>query len=200
MKEEDIREIWKTGDHKGDASIGKEQIDKMINQGSQNVISKFIKTLKVEKWINFGVFLGAMIVTFSEQMWIAGWSMIVLNVLFFVYYKNLIERMDSKIVERDVLTYLEEIHRMMKRFIFHYNLTSFILILPAYLLAIFVGEYYKNEGSINFIEKINSHHFSFHIIAIVIALSFALLLIHLLYGRKAVKIKTTIQSLKEEEA
>lgn len=200
MEERDIRDIWKSGDQQQDAGLSEAEVDKIISQGPKNVIAKFIKTLRVEQWMNFIIFIGAMTILFIEQMWIAGWSMIVLNVLFFVYYKNLIERMDGEIVGNSVLDYLKTIHGHMKRFILHYKLASFVLILPAYVLAIYLGKYYKNDQQYDMISSLTQHELYFHVLALVLALVTALLLIHLLYGRKSVKINAMMKTLQEEES
>ncbi len=200
MKEQDIREIWKSGDMKIDTGYQKEQIEQIINRGPKNVISRFISTLRIEQRLNFVIFLGAMIIMFLEQMWFTGWAMIVLNVLFYVYYKNLIEKLNGKIVENNVLIYLQEVYNLMKRFILHYNLASFVLILPAYILSIYFVRYYKEGQGFDFLETMSNEKLITHAFVLAGALLAALLLIHLMYGRKAAKIKTLIDSLTEEES
>jgi hypothetical protein len=195
MEEQDIRKIWKSEDSNGEFNYSSQTIERILKQGPKNTISKFIKTLQIEQWLNLVIFITGTGVLFYHSHWTAGLILSAVNVLFFFYYKNLIDKLDQEYVDSNVIQYLHEVHKIMKRFIRHYNLASFILVIPGYFLALYiVGEDKFLNG------KPDMPFFFINGIGISLALIVALFLIHLLYGRKAVKIKSMIDSLSEEES
>ncbi len=198
MEEQDIREIWKSDDSAGDFNYSGKTIERILSQGPQNIVAKFVRTLKIEQHINWIAFTLLMAFFLYERFWFWSAAILALNVGFFFYYKRLIRRLDREYVDNEVIQYLHEVHRIILRFIRHYQIATLLVAVPGYLLGILLVEGFFSDTKppadllwgVGYV----------HLIGISVAIGAALLLIYLIYGRKAAKIREMINSLDSAEA
>lgn len=196
MKDLDIKDIWKGGNAADEKVYAKPEIDKMIRKGSISLVRRFIKTLRIELWINLTVLTALSIALFYSKQWVIGGGMMALNLVFFLYYKNLINKLKQEEIDSSVLEHLYAIQAIVKRFILHYKIATVVL------SVLIVGAVFYLEGS-EFYLKYTSNPKAFVIGlagGILVAIPFSLYMIHLLYGKKAKKLAHMICSLEKEEA
>ena len=195
MEEQDIREIWKSDDSTGEFNYSGQTIERILEQGPQNVVSRFVKTLKFEQHLNWIAFTLLMCFLFYEGLWT--WALVILglNVGFFFYYRVLIKKLDRGYVDNEVIRYLHEIHRIIQRFILHYK---FVGILVGLLVAVLV--IYASEPEAFMDRVYDPKSLLTMAIAFVFATALVFYLTYLMYGKKANSIKEMIRSLDSEEA
>lgn len=195
MKDLDIKDIWKQSDQSDQAAFADSQIEDMIRKGSDGIIHRFIKTLTVELWINLIVLtaLGFWLLFLKE--WVVGSIVMLINLLFYLYYRVLIRNLRTEKIDSTVLEYLYTVQKMVKRFLIHYRLTA--VILTPFVVAIvvymdtnrFYDMYFSNPKSI----VIGM------ICGLLLAVPVCFYFIHLMYGKKARKLALMIDSLEQEE-
>lgn len=196
MEEKDIKELWKKGDELNTENYSPETVEKIIQSQPKDLVSKFIKTLKIEFWINLITLSVLSIYMFYKSIWYAAISLSVANILIYLYYSKLIKNLSRSSIDIGVVQYLCIVYKIIKHFILHYKLAIWIVILPTYFLSIYLFSPNKS-----FFEKYSTS-FSFYliiIIGLVIAILLTYLIFHLFYGKKANKIKKMIETLKKEE-
>jgi hypothetical protein len=195
MEEKDIKELWKQGDELN-AGYSQEAIEKIIQLKPKDIVSKFIKTLKIEKVLNLIMFSLGSIYFLYEQKWIWAVVFFAVNLLFYIYYNRIIKQLKGESFDTDVAQYLCNVYKDIKRFILHYKILLWVITTPAYIFGIYVQD---PEKFTNFDKLL-----SLKIIAILIAgLAIVVLLAHVIlyymYGKKANKIKKMVDSLNLDE-
>ncbi|SMD33806.1 hypothetical protein SAMN04488029_1678 [Reichenbachiella faecimaris] len=195
MKDLDIKDLWKQGDAKEVGTFSVSQIQDMIRKGSDSLIHRFIKTLTIELWINLVILtlLSGSLLYLSE--WEVGGVAMILNILFWLYYKNLIGNLKREEIDSTVLAHLYVIQKMVKRFILHYKIATLVMSLIA-VSAVFYLE--NNAFYYMFSEKPKATAIGMAC-GFVFAVPLSLYLIHILYGKKAKKLADMIDSLEKEE-
>lgn len=197
MKDLDIKDIWKQGDTKNANAFSEPQIEEMIRKGSDSLVNRFIKTLKGELWVNLVILTSLSLVLLYSKQWVVGGGMVLLDFLFFLYYQDLIKNLKKEEIDTSVLDYLYTVQRMMKKFILHYKIASFVL------AVLIVAAVFYLDGNEFYAIKYAADPRSFIIglvAGILFAVPFTLYMIHLLYGKKAKKLAHMICSLEKEEA
>ncbi|MEP2025133.1 MAG: hypothetical protein ABJH98_15355 [Reichenbachiella sp.] len=195
MKDLDIKDIWKDGNAADEKVYAKPEIDRMIRKGSSSLVHRFIKTLSVELWLNLVVLTFFSLGLLYTKQWVIGGGMMVLNALFFVYYRNLINILKKEEIDSSVLEHLYTIQRIVKRFILHYKIASFVL---AILVVAAVFYLDGNEFYIKFTNDPKSFIIGLAS-GVLVAIPFTFYVIHLLYGKKARKLAYMIESLEQKE-
>ncbi|MEO9968129.1 MAG: hypothetical protein ABJF11_20210 [Reichenbachiella sp.] len=195
MKDLDIKDIWKGADSMDADAYAKPEIDKMIQSGSHSLIHKFVRTLVWEQWINLLVLTSLVVELFWAGEWIIGTGSLVVNVAFYVYYQKLKTNLRNEEIDTHVLAYLYRVQDIIRQFIRHYKIAAIVLGVLA-MIAI----YYLNEH--NFYEERMDNESVMYglILGVMAALPMTFYLIHLLYGKKAIKLKAMIRSLEAEES
>jgi hypothetical protein len=198
VEEEEVKDIWNAGDDDGSFNYSEQSIQKMISQGSGNIISKFIKTLKFEKWTNLIVLSFISLMCIAENSWWCATSMLVINAFLYWYYHNLIGQLQKEYIDSNVIQYLSDVYRIIKRFILHYK----VAVVPAGVFGFFVSLYAFDFPIYDlFIYEDMSLVRLFWVIAtIIVTVATAFGVIHLMYGKKALRIKEMLDSLKKEES
>ena len=74
MKDSDIKKLWNQDIAPDVQGIEKELIEKSIREGSINVIDRFVKTLKVELWINLVSLTALTLILSYRAYWFSAFS------------------------------------------------------------------------------------------------------------------------------
>jgi len=194
MEELDLKKMWKSGERGDDFNYSSQTIARIIKQGPQNIVSRFIKTLTIEKWANVIVLSSAAIYLLIEQFWLLFGAMNVLNLAFFFYYQMLINKLDREFIDSNVMQYLNDVHKIITRFIKHYTIAAWVIVVPVFFVTIYFqqnGFHAYNMGMQTF------YWVSFG--SLVLAMATVYYILHLMYGKKAKRIKKMIDMLSEEE-
>jgi len=195
MKDLDIKDIWKGGNAEDKVAHAKPEIDKMIRKGSTSLIHRFIKTVKRELWFNLIILSVVGVRLFFAQEWAVGSGVIFLDVVFFLYYRKLIDNLNKEQIDSTVLEYLYNVQSRIRQFIRHLKIASFgvsVLTVAGVIILNTNGFYDEIQ---------NPKALAITIVAgLGIALPLSFYFIHLLYGKKAKKLAHMINSLEKEEA
>jgi len=195
MEEKDIKELWKQGDELN-AAYSQEEVEKIIQLKPKDIVSKFIKTLKIEKALNAIVFSLAAIFFIYEQSWVLAIVFTIINTLFFVYYKKIIHQLSNESFDTDVVQYLCNVYKDIRRFVLHYKILLWVITVPAYTLGIYI----QSPEKFNSIEKLLTLKVMTILIAgLVVSVVFAHAILYFMYGKKANKIKKMVDALNQEE-
>lgn len=194
MKDLDIKDIWKGGDLADQRAYAKPEIDKMIRKGSHSLIHRFVRTLIWEQWINLLVLTSLVVDLALASEWIIGACTLFIDLLFFVYYQKLKNNLKNEQIDSHVLAYLYRVEELIRQFIRHYKIAAVVLCLLAVVAVYFLNEH-------QFYDEIMETQSMFIgvIVGLVAALPITFYLIHLMYGKKAKKLKKMIASLEKEE-
>ncbi|MDW3211973.1 MAG: hypothetical protein R8N23_19030 [Reichenbachiella sp.] len=196
MKDLDIKDIWKQGDAKNVKAFSEPQIEEMIRKGSDSLVYRFIKTLSFELWINLVVLTSIGLGMIFSDQWTIGVGLLILDLLFYFYYRNLIDSIKKEEIDSSVLAYLYTIQKMVKRFILHYKIASIVLV------PLMMGVVLYLDGD-DFYVKFSTNPESFIIgmaCGLLVAIPITFYMIHLMYGKKAKKLAHMICSLEKEES
>lgn len=194
MKDLDIKDIWKQGDTKNDQAFSEPTIEKMISSGSHSLVHRFVRTLVWEQWINLIILTSLVVELYLAAEWLIGSLTLALNFTFFFYYQNLKNNLKEEYINSDVLVYLRRVQQKIRRFIKHLKIASVVIL----LLAIIAAYYLNNHGFYEEVMDSQSLLISLGV-SLIIAFPAALYFIHLLYGKKAIKLEKMICSLEQEE-
>lgn len=195
MEEKDIKDIWKSGDPEEIKGYPQAAVDAMVRRGSIGLIDRFIKTLKIEQWLNLAAFSGLILFMIYCRLWAWSGLALVLNIAFYFYYSRLISTLSNEKIDSSVIEYLRTVRKVVMRFIRHYQLASVLLVVPGYMLGMYFSQIAKETDNTAVAFTIEA----LHIVGIVCTLGVALVLIHLIYGRKANQINELITALGQEE-
>lgn len=196
MKDLDIKDIWKQGDEANVQAFSNPEIEAMLRKGSDSLVHRFIKTLTIELWVNLIVLTGIGLGMIFSDQWTVGVGLLIIDLLFYFYYRNLINSLKKEEIDSSVLAYLYTIQKMVRRFILHYKIASLVLVPIMLAIVLYL------DGN-DFYVKYSANPESFVIgmaCGIVIAIPFTFYMIHLMYGKKARKLAHMIRSLEKEES
>lgn len=193
MEDLELKEIWKSGQGDEEFNYSAQTIERIIKQGPNNIVAKFVKTLIWEKWINLIILTCCTLYLWYEGYWFIGATIMVVNLLFFFYYNALIKKLDREYIDSNVIQYLHDVQRIVSTFIRHYQIAGMVLMVPAYFGAM----YLHSQGYYEFHME-QSEFMIVNLGVLVFAIVLTFWIIDLLYGRKARKLKKMISSLKEE--
>jgi len=196
MEEKDIKDLWKKGDVLDNEKYSHETVERIILSKPKDIVSKFIKTLKIEMWLNLISFAALAIYFIYLQNWLVAIGVSILNALLYFYYHSLIEKLNSESFDIGVVQYLCKVYQSIRRFILHYKILLWLITVPAY----FVGIYLSNPDTLlaegNFLSlKI----ILILIVGLAVAVTFAHTILYYMYGKKANKIKRMVSLLEKEE-
>lgn len=194
MKDLDIKDIWKGGDAEDQGVYNKPDIDKMIKKGSQNIVHRFVRTLVWEQWINVVVLTSLVVELFWAAEWLIGSCTLVINFVFFFYYQRLKKSIREEHIDSHVLDYLKRVQVIIRQFIKHLKIASILIL----IVAVFAAYYLNQNGFYEEIMDTQSFIISLGA-SMSVALPVAFYLIHLMYGRKSIKLAQMIASLESEE-
>ncbi len=196
MEEKDIKELWKQGDDLTTDKYSQETIEQIIQSKPKDIVSKFIKTLKMELWMNMVALTLLAVYLIVESEWMYAIGVTVLNVLTYIYYSSLIKKLNKETIDAGVAQYLCSVYKIIQRFILHYKIALWVSVIPAF----FFGVYSSSLDLSNSEKYLYSPMFYISIIvALGICLLFTYLIFHFLYGKKANKIKKMVDALEQEE-
>lgn len=194
MKNLDIKIIWRDGDAADEKAYAKSEVDKMIRKGSHGVIQRFVITLTWEQWVNLIVLTSLVIELFWGREWLVGACTLIVNLAFFFYYQRLKNNLKKESIDTNVLEYLYRVEKIVRQFMRHLKIASLLIL----VLAIWAA-YYLNTQSF-FHETMDPWPFWGGTIGgMAVALPLSFYLIHLMYGKKARKLRRMIESLEQEE-
>lgn len=194
MKDSDIKDIWKGGDLADDKAYTSTDVDQMISKGSHGVVQRFLKTLMWEQRVNLLVLTSLALELFWEREWVVGTCCLILNFVFFFYYKMMRRNLKKETIDSTVLEYLYRVQKMIGQFMRHLKIASFAIL----ILAVYAAYYLNGRGFYD--EVMDPTAFWIGItVGLVMALPITFYLIHLMYGKKARKIRHMIASLEQEE-
>ena len=196
MKDLDIKKVWNTDEERIGGSIDEQKVDDIIEKGSVNLISKFIKTLKYEMWLNLFAFSGGAAWLYYRGKWQLGTPLLAIDILYFFYYQKLIRTLSEKTIDANVLEYLRMMYQIIVKFIVHYKNANLILAVPFFMLGMYIAK--PDIFSLDFFSD------GWTVVMILSAFTVAILLfyvlVYLLYGKKANKIRMLIEELSQEES
>ncbi|PIB34067.1 hypothetical protein BFP72_00795 [Reichenbachiella sp. 5M10] len=198
MEELDIKQIWKKGNETEEAGYSVEAIESIIRQRPQNIISRFVKNLRIEKWLNLVVLTAVCIYLGYTQMWVMAAIMLTFNLLFFFYYRALIRELDQKIIDQDVVRYLNEVHKSICRFFKHFKITLVVVGMAAFAFGFYIG-YTQNDKYTSVFVEDNWWKWAWGAVVIVSSMVFAYFMFQHMYGKKGRQIKEMVESLNRDE-
>lgn len=198
MEELDIKQIWKQGG-KGDSfGYSEEALDLIVKQQPQNIVSRFVKMLKFEKWANLIVLSGATVFLLVQSYWWFAAFMLFLDGGFFIYYNSLIRKLDRELIDSNVVQYLKEVHQSICRFIRHFKITLAVIGVISFSFGFYLG-YSKHDDFAHMMESVTAIRWMIAAVVIVTSLVLAYYLFYQMYGKKAKLIKEMVESLDQEE-
>ncbi|UXX79773.1 hypothetical protein N7E81_01445 [Reichenbachiella carrageenanivorans] len=195
MKDLDIKDIWKGSGVVDESAFSLSKIEGMISRGSHSLVRRFVRALTWEIWINLIVLTIVGVRLLVAREWLGGGSVLVLDVVFYLYYKKLIDNLKSEQIDSTVLAYLYNVQAQIRQFIRHLKIAVFGISVLACLLVISIhanGFYNVELGSSRLLLSLGA--------GLGLAVPFSFYFIHLMYGKKAKKLAQMIDSLESEEA
>lgn len=195
MKDLDIKDIWKGSGVVDERAFDLLKIEGMISSGSHSLVQRFVRTLTWEIWINLIVLTVVGVRLLVAREWLGGGSILLLDVVFFLYYKKLIDSLKSEQIDSTVLAYLYNVQARIMQFIRHLKIAVIGISAVACLLVVYI-----NTNGFYEVELDTNRLFVSLGIGLGIAVPFSLYFIHLMYGKKARKLAQMIDSLESEEA
>ncbi|MBU2885892.1 hypothetical protein KO507_08980 [Gilvimarinus agarilyticus] len=198
MEELDIKQIWKQGGNQERFSYSEEAIDAIIKQQPQNIVSKFVKTLRIERWANLIVLSLIGVYLSYVQYWVAAGVLLLINFGFFYYYHILIQKLDRKFIDNNVVQYLNEVHQSICRFITHFKITLVVIGIASFLLGFYLG-YIQHDDFEAMLDTVSMWKWIWAGVVIAGSLVFAYYMFYYMYGKKAQQIKKMVESLNNEE-
>ena len=197
MEEKDIKELWKKGEELDTEKYSKTTIEKIIQNKPKDIISKFLKTLKIELLLNLAAFTLLSLYLIYEQFWLEAIGIFLFNILLYKYYKKLINDISKESIDIGVADYLCNVYKSIQRFILHYKILLVVISVPAY----FFGIYTSNPDVFSDKEIYLSLEFILLIlVGLAVAVSLGYSILYIMYGKKANKIKQMVSLLEKEEA
>ncbi|MGL1888520.1 MAG: hypothetical protein OCD76_18550 [Reichenbachiella sp.] len=197
MEELDLKKIWKTGE-KSTTGLSQERIGEIISQRPQNVIASFVRSLNMELWINLCVLTGVAGALFYLGMWWRASGTLVLDVMFFLYYKSLIKRLSREFVDQNVVEYLNDMHLKICQFIRHFKIALLVVGLIGFCVGFVIG-FTDHKVAPDMFVNMPPWKWGMVILTVAVSLGLAYVFFHQMYGKKAAKIKKMVESLKKEE-
>lgn len=195
MKDLDIKKIWQEGNEESSFSYTNDKIDIIIKKNPQNIVQKFQKTVVFELWFNAITITAAAIYTAFLELWVFALLIFILDVGLFIYYKDLSKKLKIRYINSNVVSYLNETHAVIKKFMRFYKILTTILIFP----GLFYGMYLSDSEIIKSGEIWSLKYLVLLFIAAILVILIAHFCIYLMYGKKANKIKSIVEMLKSEE-
>ena len=182
----DWKEIWQQ------SNVEKlPQIDIDLTKKPLSIVQRIERTIKVEYWINWiAAIVGPVWLVFENQLWFGG-VIAVLMVPVLLYYHFLIKRLESVKTDANVLSYLKKSHDIIKKFMNHYKLFSWVFGGIGFFLGLSLS---PNGLDLQF----ELSEVLIMLIAISIAIGVVYLIIYWLYGKKFNQLKELIKNIEEE--
>ncbi|MFY0653649.1 MAG: hypothetical protein JXQ96_16510 [Cyclobacteriaceae bacterium] len=194
MKDLDIKKIWDEGSEAESTELDAHEVQKILEKGSISIISKFINSLRFEMWLNLVIltlFCGYLL---ANRNWLIAFFFLIVDAIYFFYYKNLIRKLSETKVDKSVIIYLQLVYSMINRFIAHYKVANLVLAVPLFLAAVYIvdpklfTDKYATDGW--FIVYTAS--------CFTLAIVLMYLFLYFVYGKKAKKIKALILDLTKD--
>lgn len=190
MQELDIKEIWQT-QKLSTPDLQEDELERMLRNRSQSIVDKLKKITRIEHIGN--IIVGSFLILFFlfQKEYSFSSFLFVFMVFTIVYYKKLYNKLQSIQPTSDVHDYLIQVHEKLKDFIWKYQVALIILFTIAFFLGFYLAVKDKPlEGRLTdpaLIIRVLSTYF--------VSLAFCFLIVYLLYGIKAKKIKKMLEEL-----
>lgn len=197
MEELDLKKIWKSGE-KSTVGLSNERIEEIISQRPQNVVASFVRSLNIELWVNLAVLSSVAGVLSYLGMWWQAFGTLVLDGLFFVYYRSLIKRMSQEYVDQNVVGYLNDMHLKICQFIRHFKIALIVVGFISFCAGFVIG-FTDHDMAHDVLQDMPVWKWTFLGFTVVVSLGLAYVFYYHMYGKKAAKIKRMVESLKKEE-
>ncbi|MBK6266424.1 hypothetical protein JKA74_15370 [Marivirga sp. S37H4] len=192
--ENELKDLWRL--NTSEVEVSDKKIDEIISYKSTNIISRIIKTMKVEHYMNIIAFPIFFISLIYFSMLVEAILTVVVFVPFLWYYQTLLNKLNKAKIQLSVHDYLLACYENLQVFVAHYKIASVFLVAIAFFVTTRATwsesidhKILNSEGEINIS----------YLLSIAIGLAFSigsmLMIIHLLYGRKMKILKSMIEEL-----
>lgn len=196
MKELDIKEIWNKSEKIYPNDHSQEVINKLLNHRPKSVVNQFIVMVKIELWSTVIVLAGLSIYLSMDSSWV--WIPILnsFSVILYFYYSRLIKKLNIDLIDTDVVQYLNDVKTNINRFIGHYKVAIWIIVIPAFAL----GMYVQDNTAFSDNNLISLKFYIKWAIGLVAAITLGYVILYFWYGKRANKIREMLKSLESDEA
>lgn len=191
---DDLKKIWQQG-NQSSMQLEKSELEKMISRKSTGLLDWLKLIAKIEDWANFVVSILFTAVFVYLKMW--NWAVVfgVFMLSISLYYHRLYKIIHNISYSENVLEFLEDTYAALKSFLKKYLVGLIFVTTISYIISFSIS-FNENNNS-----KLDTNGWILLIIVALVGfiLSFGVVYLYyyLIYGRKALKLKKMIKSLKE---
>lgn len=118
------------------------------------------------------------------------------SVILYFYYSRLIKKLNIDLIDTDVVQYLNDVKTNINRFIGHYKVAIWIIVIPAFAL----GMYVQDNTAFSDNNLISLKFYIKWAIGLVAAITLGYVILYFWYGKRANKIREMLKSLESDEA
>lgn len=190
MGELDIKEIWQT-QKLSTPDLHEDELERMLRQQSQSVVDRLKKTTRIEHVGNIAVSIGLILYFLIQSEYSVAAVLSVVLGLSVWYYKNLYNKLEAIQPTSDVHVYLLQVREKLGDFIWKYQVALVILFTIAFAIGFYVAIKDKPMED-RFVEPATYLRIG---IVYISTLAICFLLVFLLYGTKARKIKRLLREI-----
>lgn len=191
---DDLKKIWQQG-NQSSMQLEKPELEKMISKKSTGMLDWLKLIAKIEDWANFIVSILFTAVFIYLKMW--DWAIVigVFMLSISLYYHRLYKIIHNISYSENVLEFLEDTYAALKSFLKKYLVGLIVITTISYIISFSISFNENNKVKLD----MEGWIFLITVALMGFILSFGLVYLYyyLIYGRKAIKLKKMIKSLKE---
>ncbi len=186
--ENDLRDIWEQAKTE-ELNLPAEKTPS-AQVRSNDLIHRIAHKLTTENTINIVFTAGLGIYLAITTQWAYLLFLILVMVPVILYYKDLITKINRQRYDEPVKAYLTDVYAHLRRFVIHYKILGGLLAIAGYYIGANLS---GGSGLFSGLDEING--ILKFLAKVILASSFAVVLIHFLYGRSVRKLKKMIEDI-----
>lgn len=191
---DDFKKIWQEG-NQSSMKLERSELERMITKKSTSMLEWLKLIAKIEDWGNFIVTIGFTTLFILLKKW--DWAIItaVLMLGISIYYHHLYKIIHRISYSENVLEFLEDTYAAFQSFLKKYLVGLVIVTIISYIIGFSLSFQNENNVELDIAGWIVVIAIGF--VGFTISLVLVYLYYYFLYGRKAIKLKKMIKSLKD---
>jgi len=191
---DNLKKIWQEG-NQSSIQLEKKELEKMISKKSTGMLDWLKLIAKIEDWANFlvTIIFTAGFAYFKMWEWAIIFGIIMLAVSF--YYHHLYKIIHRISYSENVLEFLEDTYAALKSFLRKYLIGLIIISTLSYVISFSLSYQHNKQVVLDTMGWIIL--ITIGLIGLVFSIGLVYLYYYLIYGRKAIKLKKMIKSLKD---
>jgi len=195
--DKDIKDIWKLDSSKN--PLQDEEVDKLLQQDSTNMLDRIIKNLKKEHKLNFILYPIILVTLLYYQLFLEAGFCLVIFISTVYYYNKLLFQLSINSITLNTYEYLKHSYRILEKFMNHYKISGAVLTIAGFTVGLLYSGGWDKLS--NKFDQASGKELwlaiTYIALGLIVSVGIFFKIIDLVYSKKMKSLKLLIKDLEE---